>query len=381
MNDRRLLHLFLLLLTLFALAGCGGGGGFDAPDPPLPQVPGNLEGCVQDANGTPLSGVTVTLSTGASTLTGADGGFRFDSVSASNRLSLVAAKSGYQSVTFQNIQVNAGETRYLQVIKMTPDNATISTGFTGHVVDALYGNGLSGVIVRLRSGMNTRSGEVAYQTSTSGDGSFSFIDLPSGTYTVEINGSAFQYVTDYFNIVCTEGELLYQKFAVTPIPTEGSIRIVLTWGAVPTDLDAHLTGPKHPQDPTASQNSRFHIFWTTAYGTYTYNQIPYAKVDYDVQNSYGPETVTILTPLPNDVYRFSVHNICYATSRDPMELAHSGAVVKVYRVKNGEVLISTHNVPQEPGNLWTVFELTAGSDIQITSINMMGTEMETTNIQ
>lgn len=382
MTNFKILPYLLALLCLLALTGCGGGGGgFDAPEPPLSQVPGTLQGYIQDTSGTPLAGVTLTLSSGATTSSQADGSFRFNSVPARRDYSLVAARAGYQSVTFQNIEVKAGETRYLEVIRLTSDSASISTGFMGRVVHAVSGLGLSNIRVNLRQGMNIKSGDVAYTAITAGDGGFSFGNLPSGTYTAEINGATAGYVTDYFNVVCTEGAVLYQQFAITPIPTEGSIRIVLTWGANPTDLDAHLTGPKHPQDPSIQQTSRFHVFWTTSYGLYTFNQVLYAKVDHDVQNSYGPETVTITTPLPNDIYRFSVHNICYATSRDSMELARSGAVVKVYRVKNGEVLISTHNVPQEPGNLWTVFELSSMNDIQITPVNSMSFEMETTRIQ
>lgn len=370
------LFYLLILVSVISLTGCGGGSAFTPPTPPLPQVPGNLRGYVQDMDGNPLEGVAVKLSNGNTFVSLDDGSYRFDSISAKT-YNLLAKKDNFQDVICENISIKAGETLYLPVIRMVPGDAGDSQGFYGRVVDAINGAGISGINIRLRVGMDVQSGTVVADTVTGIEGNFFFDNLPSGTYTVEINGNDVQYVTDYFTLVCLEGKLTYQKYAIPPIPSEGSLRIILTWGSDPDDLDAHLTGPKHPQD----SSERFHIYWTTGYGTYQFNNFVYARVDHDVTDKYGPETVTIHELLPNDVYRFSVHNICYDTSNDSMELARSGAVVKVYRLKNGEVLISTHHVPQEPGNLWTVFELTAGTDILIKPINLMTFERDANRIQ
>ena len=92
-------------------------------------------------------------------------------------------------------------------------------------------------------------------------------------------------------------------------------RFVLSWGAQPLDLDAHLTGP------LAGTTSRFHVFFNTP-GSSTAS--PFARLDVDAQDGFGPETITLTQQIPG-IYRFYVVNF----SGSP-EIRTSTARVDVY---------------------------------------------------
>jgi len=138
-----------------------------------------------------------------------------------------------------------------------------------------------------------------------------------------------------------------QNAAITSVLNAGLLRIVLTWGANPLDLDAHLTGP--------ASSGRFHVYFG-AKGSST--SAPFAVLDVDDTTSYGPETITIHQQ-SSGIYRYSVHDYSNRSSYNSSALAFSGASVKVYR---GTTLIKTFSVPYSYGTLWTVFEL-SGDDI------------------
>jgi uncharacterized protein YfaP (DUF2135 family) len=119
--------------------------------------------------------------------------------------------------------------------------------------------------------------------------------------------------------------------------------IVLTWTAAPTDLDSHTYVPDG--SPYAQ------VF----YGNLgNIAAAPYAQLDVDDTDSFGPETTTIAMtgslPHYNGTYRFYVHNY----SQDAV-LSASNAEVRVYF---DGALQKTYNVPAAgAGIYWHVFDL------------------------
>ena len=63
------------------------------------------------------------------------------------------------------------------------------------------------------------------------------------------------------------------------------IRIVLTWGAQPTDLDSHLTGPN-------TDATRFHVYYA---GRGSFTSAPFAGLDVDDVSSIGPDNSRALS--------------------------------------------------------------------------------------
>jgi len=140
------------------------------------------------------------------------------------------------------------------------------------------------------------------------------------------------------------------------------VRVVLTWGNTPRDLDSHLTGPASTTDPA----NRFHVYFSSK--TFDLDGgIKAASLDLDDTTSYGPEVTTIRVKTPGDYY-FYVDNY----SRDSETgLAQSGATVAVYT--GATVAVYTVNEASR-GVYWSVCKLTvkANGDVTITPINVYG---------
>jgi uncharacterized protein YfaP (DUF2135 family) len=137
-------------------------------------------------------------------------------------------------------------------------------------------------------------------------------------------------------------------YAMSPVMTNlDGLRIVLNWGSDPPDLDSHIAFPGN------------HIFWNSKVGTD-------ANLDVDDTNGYGPETITISRRHAGESYVYAVHDFTDSTAPTSNHLARSRAKVLVYV---GQSLVRSYYVPNQPGNLWTVFRITADGEFQ--DINTM----------
>jgi uncharacterized protein YfaP (DUF2135 family) len=221
----------------------------------------------------------------------------------------------------------------------------------GQVQDT-NGDPLAGVDVSVVSGATT----VAASTSSS-DGTFA-IDVPAGSgYTVGFSKDGFA-ADSRGGVDVYEGETTtLDPVALAALPSGTEVRIVLTWGQDPSDLDSHLVGPD-------GAGSLFHVFYQQL------GDSSYAELDHDCTTSYGPETTTIYSEI-GGVYSFAVHDYTDRYSTDSTSLSLSGAVVRVYR---GSVLAATFPVPSGvPGTLWTVFTMSGGV---VTPVNSMSYESD-----
>lgn len=218
---------------------------------------------------------------------------------------------------------------------------------TGRVVDALDGEVIENALVDL-GGDNS--------TSTNSQGLFSF-ELPEGDYNVSVSMPGY-LSAEIAGVQVISGETNdLGNIALSPVLSSGEVRIVLTWGETPRDLDAILTGPIPGSD------DRFRVWWQNR-GSLT--STPFAFLDRDVTNSFGPETTTISQQF-DGVYRYSVHDFTNRSSESSDQLGFSNARVRVY---NDTGQVAEFQVPSEPGTLWTVFELD-GLSGNITPVNEM----------
>jgi hypothetical protein len=137
-------------------------------------------------------------------------------------------------------------------------------------------------------------------------------------------------------------------YALSPVMTNlDGLRIVLNWGAEPRDLDSHIAFPRN------------HIYWERKVGTE-------ANLDVDDVDSYGPETITINKKHAGESYVYAVHDFTNQDRPGSDGLSRSHAKVLVYI---GQSLVRSYYVPNQPGNLWTVFRITAEGEFQ--DINTM----------
>ncbi|WP_198670228.1 tetratricopeptide repeat protein [Dyella sp. C9] len=133
-------------------------------------------------------------------------------------------------------------------------------------------------------------------------------------------------------------------YALSPVMQNlDGLRVVLTWGDTPKDLDSHIAYPGN------------HIYWRNRRGQD-------ANLDVDDTNGFGPETVTLQFKYQGETYVYAVHD--YTDQNQPATHALSTSQAKVF-VYIGESLVRTYYVPQnQPGNLWTVFRITGDGEFQ-----------------
>jgi hypothetical protein len=252
---------------------------------------------------------------------------------------------------FQLVTVVAGVTTEVPPL-LVSERASGPGTIRGLVTNAVNGSTLSGATLRFREGSGVQTGTVAGTTTASASGYT--ITLAPGTYTVEVSLSG--YITSFFTVIAREGNAPpNQNFPLSPVLGANEFRIVLSWGATPADLDAHLTGPH-----ATIAGARFHVFFdapSEAANT--------AKLDLDDEDSFGPETITITSFRPG-VYRYSVHDYTNRLSTQNTALSSSGAQVVVFR---GSAEVARFTAPTgRTGTLWTVFEID-GSTLVLTPRN------------
>jgi hypothetical protein len=311
---------------------------------------GTISGYIRDAiTNLGLAGITVEIYTGSTlvaTLTTNASGI-YNTNLPVGTYTLVITKAGYLTENLNGASVQENVTSTIETV-LQVSSSNVGTGIASGVVnDAFTGQGLSGVALSLRAGINASNGAVLANVTTTSGGFFSVSTLSSGSYTAQasLNG----YTIGYFTITVVGGtSRANQNGTITPILASGQTRIVLTWGTSPSDLDSHLTGP------VAGSSTRFHTYFSNK-GSSTAS--PFAKLDVDDTSSFGPETVTIYQAATG-VYRYSVYDYTNGGSTNSTALSNSGAQVKVYA---GSSPVQAFTVPvNQTGTLWTVFEISSG---------------------
>ncbi len=271
---------------------------------------------------------------------------------------MVISAEGYQ--TLKSIQkVEDDEIKYAEHILLIDDEQSGNGSAGGTLTDAINGRGISGAKLKLRTDWNNKTGAYVegVEIETNSSGYYYFENLPVGYYTVE--ASLHGYVTGYTNIIVLNTNPKTDfDFTITPLLAEDEIRIVLTWGDKPSDLDSHLIG-RTPSDDT------FNVYYSDK--NYYYDNIEMANLDVDDTSSYGPETITILENI-HGAYTYAVHDYSNRSSSDSTALSLSGAVVRVFV---GSEQIGEYHVPTDQvGTYWTVFQISgSGRIVPVNSIS------------
>ncbi|HFI8677617.1 TPA: tetratricopeptide repeat protein [Escherichia coli] len=153
-------------------------------------------------------------------------------------------------------------------------------------------------------------------------------------------------------------------YAISPVMTSlDGMRVVLSWGEKPFDLDSHLIFPGG------------HIYFDSKEGTD-------ANLDVDDTDSYGPETVTISKKHFGESYIYAVQD--YSNKGLPNSNYLSASKAKVF-VYVGGSLVRSYSVPAgKRGNIWTVFKLNPNGEFEdinsVTSANFNDTTLGVRNL-
>lgn len=245
---------------------------------------------------------------------------------------------------------------------------------SGTITDALTGGTIADAKLTLLSGSDINASnessatKVAFtgDTSSSSSGQYN-IAISNGYYTLKLEKTG--YKTGYINVTSvTDGNK--QNVALNPSQDSGNaigdLRVVLTWGSSPSDLDSHLGGP------TASGSRRFHTYYSDK--NYSEDGKVHAFLDLDDTSSYGPETTTVYDINTTGKYSFYVHDFTNRSNSSSTALSLSGAKVEVYtKEATTEInpdgtpvfiskLIASYAVPRnKTATLWHVFDYNAAT--------------------
>lgn len=233
------------------------------------------------------------------------------------------------------------------------------TTISGQIINSQTGEGLANATLSFYDAVSkapsqdgvqstSTSSSAVFVVTTDASGNYSTTEAYVGTYTLIITANNF-YTQTISGFVVSADPLENEFEPITVVQElgtgDGVLRIVLTWGLNPYDLDSHLTGP------IPGSSNRFHMYYGDSEPTGSN-----VNLDVDDVSSYGPETTTILS-YTNGVYRYSVHNFSNTEITGALEIYQSPATVRVF---NNDGLIKTYTAPlatATSGDTWVVFEI------------------------
>ena len=331
------------------------------------QVSNTLTGKVVQAdadtnasNNSPLAGATLTLTRTSSTNvweytaeTSSSGTYSFTNLTA-GVYTLTIEKEGYLTIT-QTVQVRHNETTVQNVmleaipVSGNPEEVVQNGTASGKIIDGRTGNAIAGLTVYVYAGVNNIFGDALCQVTTDASGVYTTTELAPGNYTA--------YVVDERELTDEDERYASVTIAVKVLPGQNisgqgtntsnskgmnidGMRIVLTWGASPSDLDSHLN--------ITSSGRNWHVYYSQKNPSGAQ-----ANLDLDDTSSYGPETTTIVSIKENATYQYYVYNYS-SGGYSSYALSDSGATINVY-FGGTATPAYTFNVPYAYGCYWNVF--------------------------
>lgn len=309
---------------------------------------GKITGYVYDARSKKaISGARVVLNFNGiqktTVYSDSSGKYTIDKLSPGSYELIVSATDYSTYSVIQEVKKNT--TAYVESALMLLREETNPGQVNGRLIDGVTGYGLEDVTLKVRKGWGQTSG-TPLQTLTA-SGSYNFWIAP-GNYTIE--ASVSDYITDRVNVTVTAGDIITKDITLVPKGVK-NMRIVLTWGSTPRDLDSHFFGPN-----TAGGGS-FHTYFHNKNYYYGNNNI--VNLDLDDISSYGPETTTLKQINKSGTYSFYVHDYTNRTLTSSRSLSSSGAKVVVYI--NGKLSGTFHVPANKGGTVWHVFDYNASS--------------------
>ncbi len=182
---------------------------------------------------------------------------------------------------------------------------------------------------------------------TDSDGNFTVDAMQNGTALV--SAALLGKVSNVAEIYSPSNVTITDCLILGDVP----LSVRLTWGEHPYDLDTHVIGPDN-----------YHI-WYVSQGSLSSE--PFANLDVDDTDSYGPEVFTALSFPEAGTYHYAIYN--YSGSHTP-NITNSPARVEL--MLNGSTTVFTPPAGEaETDTWWNVFDIIVAEDgnMTITPIN------------
>ena len=272
-------------------------------------------------------------------------------------------KSGYRTYK-TTIKIESGKNLFLERVILIPEVYSYTGKIHGYIIDSSTGTGIQGIWVYI----SDVDGKKVYESKTDAQGYFCSDKLESGYYSIKAwDSRLYDYVEggrDYTyseinkKIVLTEKiDWMGINIALTRKIEIGKARIVLEWGKMPKDLDAHFVGYMAVDECDDYNDGYDHHSYEEVVHVYYRNKSFYRNgkqeigLDIDDINGFGPETISIYN-LSSDKYCYYVHRFS-----DDGIFDDSDAIVRVFIYESGkEVSNYIFTVPNNGnGSYWNVF--------------------------
>lgn len=326
---------------------------------------GKISGYISlaESSGSSLSGARINIYRGAVLIktlySNNDGGFVYEGLNYGNYTVVISA-TGYTTYT-STFSIRRDEVIYIEPLMMVNRSNVNPRVVSGTLKNALNRAVIPNATYKVRKNWDNRTGDTVKEGKVSSSGSYVFTIDP-GNYTIEFIDQP-SFINEYVNIAVTSsGDIT--KDAYMSFSENGKLRVVLTWRGGPNyvmlnngtsfkDLDAHLFGADINGGP-------LHVYYGSDPYWVSPSPNPYAKLDTDASEWYGPETVTLNAGLlrlnTSGTYSYYVHNYSEESKNpgDRTDFYIADAKVKVYY---GGELLETFYMPRNvDGNLWHVFD-------------------------
>ena len=284
------------------------------------------------------------------------------------RYNVSVTASGYLTLNMFNFAIGSSSGNVsMPTFNLLSSDISGSNELVGMAKDAVTGEAIPDVTLKFRADWNNRTGSVIATTTTNENGIYG-ITLERGYYTIEFAKEG--YTSVFVNVFSSNALPVFEGVMQSSMSVVDAtqFRVVLTWGAIPSDLDSHLVVPVDEAD---GSSSCFHIYFANKV-CYDANHEIAASLDVDDTTSFGPETVTVINVRTDKPYYYSVHDFSNGLDPNSTDMSASGANVKVYQ---GSTLVKEYYVPTgKVGTVWNVFKIVNG---QIIDINNYGSDYNT----
>ena len=151
---------------------------------------GTIKGSVISYSGSnALSGVSVSYALSGTTVgnaasTDSSGDFKKSSLE-TGTYTLSYSKDGYVDETQSSTLATENQTLTVGKLMMLSNNCSSTSTISGKIIDAVSGANVQDVIVSIRRGANTTSGNVVKSDNTSNAGAYSISSVAKGWYTAK----------------------------------------------------------------------------------------------------------------------------------------------------------------------------------------------------
>jgi len=311
-----------------------------------------LQGVVKDTTQTPIPGATISVVGAGVNLTATTdvaGVYAFPSVFIGTH-AVTAVAAGFNTATATFDLTGAGSITVPEIF-LSPVNVAAGS-LTGIVKNAVTLATVVGATVNIRQGVNAPVADPVIATVVSAaGGTYTVPNLAAGTYTATASNAGF--ADSNISVAVSGGGAVTTATPImlASILAAGETRIVLSWGNLLSDMDAHLVGPVNA---AATGSQEFQIFFGRT-GSEVVS--PFALLHNDITRGFGPEATTVSQKFTG-TYRYYARGFSVNGQANSTVLsANSRSIVQVYQGTAAAPVATFHVPVTGAGDVWHVFDM------------------------